>query len=162
MNVTICGPNLNDQSKGTFHVHATGCVHLTIGARREPEYRNGWTFDADTRVSVAGHVYEDQIAESDEVAEDYVPDFHFFDCCAGLPHAENYIDRELSNAAAQPAANAQGAREWDAECRIAEAESGDLRAALNGIARATARAHGPADLAAVVYEQLATLGIVIH
>jgi hypothetical protein len=28
MQVTICGPNLRDQSKGSFHVHAADCADL--------------------------------------------------------------------------------------------------------------------------------------
>lgn len=91
MRVTICGPNLRDQSKGTFHVHAAGCADLVRGANREPEYRNGWSIDADHRVAVAFEVYSDMIDEHAgdgtqwEKAEGYLDDFHFFPCCAELP-----------------------------------------------------------------------------
>jgi hypothetical protein len=46
MKVTICGPNLRNQSKGAIHVHAEGCADLTKNARREPAYKEGWTIDA--------------------------------------------------------------------------------------------------------------------
>lgn len=83
MRVTICGPNLNDQSKGTFHVHAEGCADLRRNARREPEYRNGWSLDAADRVEVCDAVYDpdDFQCESGE----NLFDFHFFPCCDALP-----------------------------------------------------------------------------
>ena len=89
MQVTICGPNLNDQSHGSFHVHAAGCADLIRGARREPEYRNGWTVEAETIEDVAEAVYSDHMAEHGEddpysKPDAYVSDFHFFPCCAGL------------------------------------------------------------------------------
>lgn len=86
MRVTICGPNLRDQSKGDFHVHAAGCADLRRGAAREPEYRHGWTIDASSRESVAGEVYADIIAENPgSTAADYVETMHFFPCCGELP-----------------------------------------------------------------------------
>ena len=85
MRVTICGPNLRDQSKGQFHVHAEGCADLRRGAIREPEYRHGWTIDATSREQVADEVYADIIDENPgTTAGDYVSDFHFFPCCADL------------------------------------------------------------------------------
>lgn len=82
MQVTICGPNLRDQSMGEFHVHAAGCADLLRGARREPEYVDGWTMDADTCVAVCDAVYppEDFGCESGA----YVGSFHFFPCCGEL------------------------------------------------------------------------------
>ena len=85
MRVTICGPNLRDQSKGTFHVHAEGCADLKRHAHREPEYRDGWTINAESREAVADEVYADIIDENpDSTAADYVSDFHFFPCCNDL------------------------------------------------------------------------------
>lgn len=84
MRVTLCGPNLRDQSKGTFHVHAADCTDLTRGARREPEYRNGWTIDADFRTDVAIEVYADHMDENGDEPSAYVSDFYFFPCCAAL------------------------------------------------------------------------------
>jgi hypothetical protein len=86
MNVTICGPNLRDQSRGDFHVHAAGCADLARGAQREPEYRNGWTIDADSRLDVANEVYADIIDENgEEDGSSYLETMHFFPCCAELP-----------------------------------------------------------------------------
>ena len=52
MKVTVCGPNLRDQSKGQFHVHAADCSDLIRHAQREPEYQYGFTIDGATRVNV--------------------------------------------------------------------------------------------------------------
>jgi hypothetical protein len=81
--VTVCGPNLRDQSKGSFHVHAAGCADLARGARREPEYAHGWTLKVASRTAVCDAVYppEDFACESGE----YLSDLHFFPCCADLP-----------------------------------------------------------------------------
>lgn len=89
MQVTICGPNLNDQSKGQFHVHAAGCSDLKRHAHREPEYEHGWTIEAESRVDVATEVYADHMAEREpsdpwSKPEPYVSEFHFFPCCDSL------------------------------------------------------------------------------
>lgn len=85
MRVTICGPNLNDQSKGSFHVHAEGCADLRRQAAREPEYANGWTIEANTRDDAVLGVYDDLINSNDcEPIERYRDDLHFFPCCAAL------------------------------------------------------------------------------
>lgn len=83
MRVTICGPNLRDQSRGDMHVHAADCADLVRGAAREPEYLNGWTTDAASRVEVCDDIYppEDFDCESGE----YLSSLHFFPCCADLP-----------------------------------------------------------------------------
>jgi hypothetical protein len=86
VDVVVCGPNLRDQSKGSFHVHAAGCADLTRSATREPEYANGWALTVGTRLDVAGEVYADMIDESGDDAASYVDDFHFFPCCDALPH----------------------------------------------------------------------------
>jgi hypothetical protein len=82
MRVTICGPNLRDQSKGTFHVHAAGCADLIKHARREPEYSNGWTIEAFSRAHVCDEVYPPGDFECEP--GEYVHDFHFFPCVKGL------------------------------------------------------------------------------
>lgn len=76
--VTICGPNLRDQSKGTYHVHAAGCADLKKHARREPAYRDGWTIEAASLAEVSDAVYppEDFGSEPGE----YAFDFHVFPC----------------------------------------------------------------------------------
>ena len=86
MRVTICGPNLRDQSKGTFHVHAEGCADLARGARREPEYGNGWTVEAATAEDVVLDVYGPEAGDFEFDPSDpadmafYKSDFHFFPC----------------------------------------------------------------------------------
>lgn len=85
MRVTIIGPNLRDQSRGDFHVHAEGCADIARMAVRDPAYRDGWTIDAASRASVAGDVYEDIIAERGGEPVDYLDGFHFAPCCSELP-----------------------------------------------------------------------------
>lgn len=86
MKVTICGPNLRDQSKGEIHVHAAGCADLARGARREPEYRNGWTTEAATRREVVEAMYppNDFQWTWEEDHEVYEESFYFFPCTEGL------------------------------------------------------------------------------
>jgi hypothetical protein len=84
MLVTICGPNLNDQSSGQFHVHAAGCADLKRGAMREPEYRHGWTIEATTRDDVGDEIYADHIAEGSMEPGEGKDDCKFFDCCSSL------------------------------------------------------------------------------
>lgn len=82
MRVSICGPNLRDQSKGQFHVHAANCTDLTRNIRREPEYRNGWEMDAASRVEVCDAIYPPEDFECE--SGDYLDDLHFFPCTKGL------------------------------------------------------------------------------
>lgn len=84
MRVTICGPNLNDQSKGQFHIHAADCADLKKHAQREPEYRNGWTIEASSRDEVGDSIYEDHIEEGSMDPGEGTSDCHFFPCTAGL------------------------------------------------------------------------------
>lgn len=90
MRVTICGPNLQDQSKGQFHIHAAGCADLKRHAHREPEYRHGWTISAASQLDVAAEVYSDIMAEHEgaddglDKPEAYVSEFHFFPCTKEL------------------------------------------------------------------------------
>jgi hypothetical protein len=65
MKVVIAGPNLNDQRKGQFHVHLSGCHDLVKNAKREPEYMNGWEVDVHSREDVVRAIYSDHIAEHD-------------------------------------------------------------------------------------------------
>ncbi len=82
MYVTICGPNLRDQSQGSFHVHAVGCADLLRRARHEPEYYNNWTIDAQSAIEVCDAIYPpgDFGCEPGE----YLSDIHFFPCCDKL------------------------------------------------------------------------------
>jgi hypothetical protein len=86
MRVTICGPNLNDQSKGQFHAHHADCADLVRGARGpEPEYRHGWTIEAETKIEVADSIYEDHIGEGTMDSGEGLDDVYFFSCCSKLP-----------------------------------------------------------------------------
>lgn len=94
MQVQIIGPNLPDQSKGSFHVHATGCADV----RRSPDYRSpefmndrATSYDFASRIDVAEFIYSDIIAEDDEQdgpldeSSVYLNDIHFFPCTDALP-----------------------------------------------------------------------------
>ena len=111
MKLTIHGPNLIDQTKGTFHVHTARCrdnkVEVTANGSELP-----YTGDFATVEDVAEFIYSDQIAEAegeleylaknpDEAAKlgytderiaagvdlnGYIADFHFAPCTAKLPN----------------------------------------------------------------------------
>lgn len=91
MKVRVCGPNLNDQRRGTFHVHADGCGDLTKygpGRKYGGDCRGEreMLVDAETAVDVVWAVYTDHLHEGygederDKVAEEWVSDFHFAPC----------------------------------------------------------------------------------
>ena len=129
MKLTIHGPNLNDQTKGTFHVHTAACRdnkwEVTVNGSDMPI-----TDDFATVEDVAEYIYSDQIAESendldfyrknpDEAAKagytaerlaegvrigDYVADFHFAPCTKKLPSREKPAAAKPKPAAKKPAA----------------------------------------------------------
>jgi hypothetical protein len=81
MKVIVVGPNLNDQSKGQFHVHLSGCHDLVKNARREPEYKNGWEIDVHSVRDVVEAVYSDFIFHNDkEPWTEFVSEIHFAPC----------------------------------------------------------------------------------
>jgi hypothetical protein len=82
--VTIHGPNLIDQSKGTFHVHAAGCRD-----NHREVVNNGsecpWTIEADSIQAIVEEVYSDHMAEHEAGSkwatwEPYRSDFHVLPC----------------------------------------------------------------------------------
>jgi len=85
MQLTIHGPNLNKQNKGTFHVHTAGCRD------NDREVKNNGSVDPYTaefasRDEVASFIYADHMAEDPSASvADYVADFHFAPCCDALP-----------------------------------------------------------------------------
>lgn len=83
MNVTIIGPNLRDQSKGQFHVHAAGCrdIARTLLANGQSE-RDTSTFDFPTREAIVAEWYD---FAYDEDPEGCYLDFWFAPCVASLP-----------------------------------------------------------------------------
>jgi hypothetical protein len=94
--ITICGPNLNDQNKGQFHVHAAGCgdlKHYGPGRKLGGE-DGGWEIEVDSRLDASAAVYADHLsdhglstadAEGTAMLRDWLSDFHFAPCCADLP-----------------------------------------------------------------------------
>jgi len=82
--LTVIGPNLRDQSKGTFHVHDANCadIHRRYSAS---ETSDSYTADLATEREVIELIYEDIIAENegDEVFgtwEGYRSEFHILPC----------------------------------------------------------------------------------
>lgn len=87
MRVVIIGPNLPDQSKGSFHVHAAGCADI----RRSPQYRSReFDYDKTNPVSVADrdeiveYAYADQIGGGEMTVADGRSDVYVFPCAAAL------------------------------------------------------------------------------
>lgn len=74
--VLICGPNLSDQSKGSFQIHKPGCEHINRIGGEDP-----WIFGATCQRDVVEEIYGDQIGESGETWEDYAGDVFFSPCC---------------------------------------------------------------------------------
>jgi hypothetical protein len=66
MLVTVIGPNLRDQSKGDFHVHAAECGDIARSAVRDPAFRDGWTIDARNCMEIVETIYEDVLRETPE------------------------------------------------------------------------------------------------
>lgn len=92
MKVAIIGPNLYDQSKGTFHVHTASCRDGKNGRKYPLSYRH--EYEAASRFDVAESVYSDHAgdygyepgsAEYDDYIADTVIDFYFHGCVADLP-----------------------------------------------------------------------------
>jgi hypothetical protein len=80
--VTVCGPNLPDQSKGDMHVHAAGCADLKRGQLRQADK---WTVEVDSVQAVVEAIYSDMIAECDPDEPygtwvDYEADLYFAPC----------------------------------------------------------------------------------
>jgi hypothetical protein len=80
-NLYVVGPNLRDQSKGSFHVHAEGCRDMQRMAKRDQEFQveldNG-AVEFDSLTGVVDYCYPpgDFECESGE----YMSDFHFAPC----------------------------------------------------------------------------------
>jgi hypothetical protein len=105
MNVRVCGPNLQDLSRGcTFHVHADGCSDLNYyGPDR---HRGGdrlgsreYLIEDATTMKVVIDTYGDQIDEQPEdekerYVSDLVTDFWFAPCCGAMPFGINPYSSE--------------------------------------------------------------------
>lgn len=87
--VVVFGPNLIDQSKGQFHVHAEGCgdaKHYGRDGKYGGEDRDGWTLDVETRDDVVHEVYPpDEFSyDPDTETGDYASDLWFAPCLKGF------------------------------------------------------------------------------
>ena len=81
--IFVAGPNLNDQSKGSFHAHAAGCRDATkygFGKQHGGD-DEGWTLRADDWRDVVEDIFYDQIIENDEEPDDYFGEVWFAPCC---------------------------------------------------------------------------------
>ncbi len=90
MRVHIIGPNLPDQSNGSFHVHAEGCADV----KRSPLYRGPdfasdrrHTFDVASLVDIVEQTMPDQVAEEGDGFDplSWIDDFHILPCVGNLP-----------------------------------------------------------------------------
>lgn len=85
--VVVLGPNLMDQSNGSFHVHAAGCADINRNrAYRSPEFaddkRN--VLDMQSVEEIAEYVYSDVTDNPTQ----YVSDFDVFPCVVFKKEAE--------------------------------------------------------------------------
>jgi len=81
MEIVIAGPNLQDQSEGSFQVHKPGCRHLLfIGA----DLDELWEEDLKSQKEVVYAVYKDQIEEGCPY-ESAWGDIYFAPCVSDLP-----------------------------------------------------------------------------
>lgn len=77
--VVIVGPNLRDQSKGTFHVHAEGCADL----KRSPNLRHedqSMVVEATSLIDVEQYIYGPDAGDFDVEPGTVLDDFHFAPC----------------------------------------------------------------------------------
>lgn len=86
MNITLIGPNLRDQSKGIFHVHAAGC---RSSHGRQYDGAERMDLEVDTATDVIEWVYEDHAGdygyepgspEFEQFIDECSTDFHFHAC----------------------------------------------------------------------------------
>ena len=88
MQVIVLGPNLPDQSKGQFHVHAAGCGDLKRGWQKRYA-ADSPPMSATSMIELSENIYSDIINEADEYERgDYVSEFFFLPCCKALPMDE--------------------------------------------------------------------------
>lgn len=96
MQVTVFGPNLRDQSKGSNHVHAAGCgdcKHYGRSGKFGGE-DNGWTIEVGSQMDVVTEIYCDILSdyglepgtpEGDEMLADWLCEIWFAPCIKSLP-----------------------------------------------------------------------------
>lgn len=82
----VYGPNLADQSRGQFCVHADGCGHdapLDLGSCPA----SGWSIEVASRAQLVLDVYGDQLREGSGY-EECREDIWFAVCCHALPEGD--------------------------------------------------------------------------
>jgi hypothetical protein len=91
--LVVLGPNLIDQSKGSFHVHAAGCRDLGTYYGRQHDADKANPVDFDSESDVVEYVYADQIAEDPEgnAVNNLLSDFYFFPCVEFAPKKEAVV-----------------------------------------------------------------------
>lgn len=93
MQVVIIGPNLIDQSKGSFHVHKAGCADTKKAVYRLHR-RDMDPFEVGSEKDVIEYIFSDIIDQ--DISEGYIPDtedawksylseVYFFPCVKDLP-----------------------------------------------------------------------------
>lgn len=79
--VVVVGPNLRNQDKGDFHVHAKGCadLHRDPVVRREDQ---SFVIEVESKLDVVEAVYPPEEFGYDpaEEAGDYLSDIYFAPC----------------------------------------------------------------------------------
>ena len=89
MKVSIHGPNLADQSRGQFIVHAADSPDNATVKHFGGERVDPFTFDATSREQCALAIYEDQIESGECDIETALADIHFGPSCDDLQTAES-------------------------------------------------------------------------
>lgn len=93
MLLKIQGPNLRDQSKGTFHVHSADCAD---NAKYEEDCYT-YPLDLDSMLAVEDHIYGPDAGDFDlDNPGDWLYDFHFMPCTKGLPYGDSADYRKES------------------------------------------------------------------
>jgi hypothetical protein len=143
MKVAIIGPNLYDQSKGSFHVHTASCRDGKNGRKYPLIYRH--EVEVDSRHDVAEFIGEDFLSDYgiepgsqeafDYIESDWVPEFYFHGCVSDLPDIAPKFDEVDPLVAALREAEAA-----EAAAKAAYLAATHLTTTLNGAVAAAARA----------------------
>jgi len=86
VNVQVCGPNLKNESKGSFHVHAEGCRDLRQygPGRKRGGHENGeetYVWAVDSKLDVVAEIYSNILDENEHSRpEEFLSDFWFAPC----------------------------------------------------------------------------------
>lgn len=91
MKVVVIGPNLPNQSKGSFHVHEASCADIERNREyRSPDFGFDRThpYEMDSRMDVTTFVYPPSDFDYDPTdasdSDAYLSDIYFFPCTSDL------------------------------------------------------------------------------